>query len=54
MKRSNIYLTEKQRDFLQRLADYYGITRSEYIRRVLDEHIERKEKEAFTLTGAKK
>ena len=47
MIKSNIYLTDRQRDVLETIAQNLGIKRSEYIRRVLDEHIEKIVKENY-------
>jgi len=43
MFRTNIYLTERQRKALAKEAMKLGLSVSELIRRVLDEHIDSKE-----------
>jgi len=44
MKRINFYITEKQEEVLRTQAEKIGITLSEYFRRILDNHIEKKGK----------
>ena len=39
MKRTQIYLTDKEHDYLKKEAEILGISKAELIRRVLDSHI---------------
>jgi len=42
MKRTQIYLTDQEQDFLRKEADLLGISKAEFLRRILDEYIEKK------------
>jgi hypothetical protein len=39
MIRTQIYITEKEQEFLRKEAEEMGISMAEVIRRILDEHI---------------
>ena len=41
MKRINLYITENQEKVLKELSKEKGITFSEYLRRIVDNHIEK-------------
>jgi hypothetical protein len=45
MKRVNLYLTTRQWDSLEKLAEGFGISISEYLRRLIDEHLASKRSE---------
>lgn len=42
MGRTQIYLSDKELDFLKKEAEILGISKSELIRRILDEYISKK------------
>jgi hypothetical protein len=42
MHRYNIYLSTRQWQKLEKLAEGFGISVSEYLRRLIDEHLESK------------
>ena len=44
MKRTSLFLTERQLERLGKMADKMGIPVAELIRRILDEYIEAKER----------
>jgi predicted DNA binding CopG/RHH family protein len=44
VKRTNIYLTDRQMKALQKKAAKIGVSIAELVRRILDEHIDREEK----------
>ena len=54
MKRFQIYLSEPQYAKFKYYAEYWGIPIAEYIRRVMDEHIDDVEKKALTTPGKRK
>lgn len=43
MKRTNIYLSDEQRERLQRLADRVGLREAELIRRAIDRFLDQEE-----------
>ena len=44
MKRTNIYLTERQMKALQKKADKMGLSMAELVRRILDEYLDKEER----------
>jgi len=46
MKRTQIYLSDKEHDFLDKESEDLDISKSELIRRILDDHIQDKKEEA--------
>ncbi len=44
MHRTNIYLTERQQKALQKEAQKLGVSVAELIRRILDRHLDRRQK----------
>jgi predicted DNA-binding protein len=40
MNRTQIYITDKEQEALQKEAESIGISKAELIRRILDKHIE--------------
>jgi|MudIll2142460700_1097286.scaffolds.fasta_scaffold1138001_2 predicted DNA binding CopG/RHH family protein len=48
MNRRQIYLTDYEVEEIKKYAFELGISMSEYIRRVIDEHLEKKKKKVAT------
>lgn len=44
MKRHNISFSDPQDEYLRTQSDARGISLAEYVRRIIDEHIERQKK----------
>ena len=42
MNRTQIYLTDKEQEYLEKEAEDLGISKAELIRRILDRHISEK------------
>lgn len=42
MKRTQIYLTEKEQEYLKKEAKEIGISKAELIRRILDDYLKKK------------
>lgn len=46
MNRTQIYLTDKEQDYLKKEAEVIGISKAELIRRILDAYISEKIKDS--------